>query len=264
MKILSALTATALLCLATGCVSRPEAFVPMAELTPEADFELAYSGGIGAQPLLGDLPVPESANEQPEVVYSVEVRFLRAKPENARRMFGDRAIQIGASSLPAGEVTEELLSQATLMSAPRLSVFEGQKGMIQIVNELAYVSGFMLDGDNATRTADPLVEIAKEGIHVELHVVSASENKLSLSIGVTMSEVVRPIEVQKVRLYGADLEIQVPMSYTQQMSAAGEISEDRVLVLTGMMGRDNDIYTVLISGKRESVDESTPDDLKDE
>lgn len=264
MKTLLALTATALLCFATGCASRPEAFVPMAELTPEAEFEVTYNGGIGAGPVLEELPVPESAEEGAGPMYMLEVRFLRAKPENARRMFGDRAIEVGASSLPAAEVTEALLAQATLMSAPRLTVYEKQTGTIWIANELAYISGFDLDGKDATRVADPIVEVANEGIYLEMHAVSADANKLRLTVGVTLSEIVRPIEVQKVRLYGADVEIQVPVTYTQQLSAAGEISEDRVLVLTGMLGRDNDIYTVLISGKRVDLDESIPEEPKDE
>ena len=260
MKTLLALCATALLCFATGCASRPEAFEPMAELTPESDFEVTYSGGIGAKPIVNDLPVPEGVEDPDTKAYELEVRFLRAKPENARRMFGDRAIEIGASSLPAAEVTEELLAQATLISAPRLLVYEKQKGTVLVANQLSFVSGFELQGKEATRVADPIVEVANEGIYLEMHTVSADENKLRLTVGVTMSEIVRPIEVQKVRLYGADVEIQVPVTYTQQLSAAGDISEDRVLVLTGMMGRDNDIYTVLISGRRASLDDVSPDE----
>ena len=236
----------------------------MAELTPESDFEITYNGGIGAQPELPELQVPDSADELEKTVYELEVKFLRAKPENARRMFGDRAIEIGASSLPAAEVTEALLAQATLMSAPRLTVYEKQTGTIWIANELSYISGFELQGKDATRVADPVVEVANEGIYLEMRVVSADEDKLRLTLGVTLSEIVRPIEVQKVRLYGSDVEIQVPVTYTQQMTAAGEITEDHVLVLTGMMGRDNDMYTVLISGRRVDLDESTPEDLKDE
>lgn len=247
------------LCLATGCASRPEAFEPMAELAPESDFVLSYSGGLSARQLLDDLPVRESTQSNPDVVYAVEVRFLRAGPEGARRMFGDRAIEIGASSLPASHVTEELLAQGTLVSAPRLSVFENQSGTVRVSNEIAYVSGFAIQGESARRVADPIVDIAHEGLLVELSVVAAGESKLSLSVGVAMSEIVRPIQSQRVRVYGAEMEIQVPVTYTQQISASGEISEDRVLVLTGIIGRDNAIYTVLISGRRTSIDESTPE-----
>lgn len=263
MKTLFALTATALLCFATGCASRPEAFVPMAELTPETEFELNYSGGIGATSTLEDLPEWETYGGDTDFMYMLEVRFLSAKPEEARRMFGDRAIEIGAWSLPAGEVTEELLSKATLVSAPRMSVFEGQTGTIVIVNEMAYISGFEVQGKEATRIADPIVDTILDGLFVELQAVSVDDDKLSLSAGVTLSEVVRPIRTQKIRLYGADVEIQVPVAYTQRIKAAGEISEDRVLVLTGMLGRDNDIYTVLISGQRVPLDEATPEEPED-
>jgi hypothetical protein len=250
MRVLFAICVSAALCLAAGCASRPAAFAPIAELTPETDFELSYSGGIGSRQAPTDLPSPETAEGEPGPIYTVEVRILSAGPEAARSMFGDRAIEIGASSLAAGEVTPELLAKATLLSAPRLSVYEKQRGHIAVINQVAYVSGFALSGENATRVADPVVDTANEGLLVNLHVTSADESKLILSVGITMSEVVKPVPVHRVKLYGAEMQIQTPVVYTQQMSAAGEISKDRVLVLTGMMGRNNEIYTVLISGKR--------------
>ena len=77
---------------------------------------------------------------------------------------------------------------------------------------------------------------------------------MKLEIDVTQSSVMRPIESQDVQVFGAPMTIQVPVMYTQRLKAQGEVSEDRTLVLTGMIESGDQVSVVLINGKRTKVD----------
>lgn len=258
MRRLSA-TLAAVGLLACACATTEPAG-PLLTLEPVGDFNVEYSGEIGAAGLDNELPPYTAFEGEADHAYALEVRFLRARPEIAKRLFGQRCLEIGASTVPAGELTPEIVSQATLVSAPRLTVFEGQQGAIVISNEITYISGFGISGDGATRVADPVVNTVLDGLLVGLRAVRADGKGLRLSIDMTMAEVVRPIETQEVKLFGTTAQVQTPLVYSQRLKADGVVGEGKALVLTGMLGRDNDIYVVLITGRRVELDEEQPKD----
>lgn len=258
MRRLSA-TLAAVGLLACACAT-PEPTGPLLTLEPVGDFKLEYSGEIGAAGLDKELPPYTAFEGEADYAYEIEVRFLRARPEVAKRLFGQRCLEIGASTVPASALTPEIVSQATLVSAPRLTVFEGQQGAIVISNEIAYISGFGISGEGATRVADPMISTVLDGLLVGLRAVSADGKGLRLGIDMTMAEVVRPIETQEVKLFGTTTQVQTPLVYSQRLKADGVVGEGKALVLTGMLGRDNDIYVVVITGRRVELEEQPKQD----
>jgi hypothetical protein len=247
MRLLSALLLAVGLC-ACGCATTT---VEPVALDPVSDFKVSYSGELGRH-LVTDLPEYTQPESPTSLVYALEVRILKGKAADAEALFGKRVHTVGAWSMQAEDFD---LTQMQMVSAPRLTVFEGQNGTISVTNEIAYISGFEVTGGENTRVADPVVETLIDGLMLGLNARTADEKQMRLGVNLVLAEVVRPIATQQINVLGSPVTIQTPVLYSQRLKGEGQVSEDRVLVLTGMVKRD-EVYVVLITGKRAELNEN--------
>lgn len=243
--------------LACGCATQQKSAAVKLEVLPE--FELDYRGEIGdAVDITKDMPEYTPAEGEPEWVYNIEVRLLRGSLANAEALFGDSVHRVGAWSVDDGEISDAGPGGMTVVSAPRLSIFERQQGTISITNQVAYISAFQIRSAEATRVADPVVDVLNTGIVLSLKASGGSKTHMRLELDLTMSAVVRPMETQEVQVFGAPMTIQLPVMYTQRLKAQGEVSESRTLVLTGMIEEEGEVSVLLIKGTRTKI-EHEPD-----
>ena len=239
--------------LACGCATEHPA--QTVEMEPLPGFDVEYQGEVGdGTAVTGDMPEYTQPEDQPDWMYTMEVRFVRCSHDDAVALFGERINTVGAWSMDSGALETGKDNGLTLVSAPRLSVFEKQTGTISILNQIAYIKSFQISSEGSTRVADPVVDTLAEGLVLGLRVQQADAGSMKLEIDVTQSSVMRPIESQDVQVFGAPMTIQVPVMYTQRLKAQGEVSEDRTLVLTGMIESGDQVSLVLINGKRTKVD----------
>jgi hypothetical protein len=251
MRLLSAMLLVVGL-LACGCATR--AGHPMM-LMPVQDFNVNYSGELGRR-LAEDLPQYTQPEGEPSILFELEVRILRGSAPEAEAAFGKRVRVVGAWHAESTNLTAERLSKLQVVSAPRLTVYENQQGTIAVTNEIAYVSGFEVVGAFNGRLADPIIDIITEGLILGLQAKTVDEKQMRLSVDLTLAEVVRPIASQHINVLGAPVTIQTPVIYSQRLKGEGQVSEDRVLVLTGMVDQEN-VYVILITGHRQTLEEST-------
>lgn len=247
--------------LACGCATQKVSEPVTLEVLP--DFSVSYSGGLNANATT-DMPEYAQPEEKSDTAYMLEVRILRCESEQAETVFGARAHTIGAWSMDASELADSGVAGLNLISAPRLSVMEGQSGTITILNQVAYISGFELSGKDDTRIADPVIDVMQEGIVLGLRAQSVDADRMNLSLDLALVDLVKPIQTQQISLGGAPVTIQTPVVYTQRMKGQGKVAESNVLVLTGMADRDNGVYVVLITGKRFDLSEEPGSDSQPE
>ena len=255
MKLFSAFLAGVALLASACATSQPTEAVKL-EVLP--DFEVSYSGALNdkTEP---EIPQYTQAESDTDVAYTLEAKILSCSAEQGEEIFGKRAQVIGAWSMPADELTLERMSKLEVVSAPRLMVFEGQNGVITIVNQVSYISGFEIEGKADQRIADPVIDVVQDGLMLGLRATSGDATHMNLQLDLTLADLVRPIKTQTVQLGGAGVTIQTPVVYIQRMKAQGKVSQDKVLVLTGMTKRDGSIYVVLITGQRMKLDDTVPD-----
>jgi len=232
------------LCLLAGCAAQRG---PAIELQPDTGFELEYSGGIGSGvevPAVTEFDSPKGG----EQLVELETRVIRLTCAQAAQLVTNPGA-VGASGL-AADKADALVKEATrlggvLVSAPKVVAFVGQAATISITNQVSYISGFELKGDAKTRIADPVVSVLTDGLLLALR---ASETKTGteLELEMVMSELVRPIPTVEVKVFGAPMTIQTPTTLTQKIKGRGPVSEQQVLVLTGLVGQGNDVLLVLV------------------
>lgn len=248
MKVLAIIAALALL---AGCASRPATI----EAEPEPSFKVAYSGGIGdvAQDVLNEPPQytgPASTEGTP--IVRIEARILRLSAGAAEALLGKYAGTVGALALES-DAADELLQRVrerndcSLVSAPVLSVFEGQVGTISVSNDVAYISGYELRSEAPhTRIADPVVSVVQDGILLGV-TAAAKVGGWQLELDLSVTELMRPIGRRTIQVFGQPMTVQVPVLMTQRIKGAGKASAGRTLALTGMVGADNHVLLVLVS-----------------
>ncbi|MBK9973454.1 MAG: hypothetical protein IPP14_01535 [Planctomycetes bacterium] len=252
----------ALFTLAAGCATTtmPPQFVP----TPESNFQVAYTGAVGAalQPALPDMEGSTKSDQQ----VLITVRVLRLSATVARQLLGE-AGTIGASSLATSQM-EALLTAAKargfeLLTSPRVIVFDGQRSRIEIGNSVAFISGFTLTGKDHSRLADPVVETLTDGVVLDIRPEVKPHNEIDLSLAMRISEVQKPIAQTRVKVFGADMTIQTPVGTTQTLRGSGRIAMNRVLVLSGMVGKEQDVYLLLVQGQAYTPKSNSQDDQPD-
>jgi hypothetical protein len=244
MKCLPALLAAVGL---LTCACATSARIQPLELEP-AEFAVSYSGQLGPH-ALDDLPEYALPEKETSVTCALEVRILRGKAADAAALFGQRVNVVGAWSMDAAELSAAKLAAMHIVSAPRLTVFEGQNGMITVANQIAYISGFEVTSSDGARVADPVVQTLLDGLMLGLSAKTADGGQMRLSLDLTMAECVKPIRTQEIDVLGARVTIQTPVIYSQRIQGEGLVGEGRALVLTGMIHGD-ETYVVLITGRR--------------
>jgi hypothetical protein len=253
MKLTALIAAVALL--ACGCATTT---VEPVSLQALPEFKVSYTGQLGTEPV-GDLPEYTQPEGEPSRAYTLTVRILKAESGQAERLLGKQARMVGAWELATDALDAEALKTLQTVSAPRLTVYEGQAGTISVINQIAYISGFEISGQAEARVADPVIDVLNEGLLLGLKAESAGDTHLRLSVDLTLCSLMKPVASQEVKVLGAAMTVQTPVVYTQRIKGEGRASEDRLLVLTGMAEGDT-VYIVLIDAERVSLTEdSTPE-----
>lgn len=234
--------------LLAGCATQRGS---MLHLERDQSFRVDYSGAVGSGVDTPTVREFEPA-EKGERLIELEARILRLTAAQAHRLVNDPDL-IGAASIPSGKA-DELVAQAlglggVLVSAPRVATYLDQSATISVINETAYISAFELTGKAATRVADPVVSTIVDGLLLGMK-VAEGKGGLWLELDLAMAEVVRPIPTRSLKVFGSSMTIQTPTTFTQKITVSGVVAPGEVLVLTGLVGQDNEVVIVLVKTTR--------------
>lgn len=243
MRLVTGLCA-AVLALLSGCATDRG---PMLKLDRDESFKVDYTGAVGAGVNAPSVRQFEPAAKGDRLV-ELEARILRLTAAQGQRLVNDPGL-IGAASIPQAKA-DDLVARArelgaVLVSAPRVAAYLDQSATISVINETAYISAFELTGKDATRVADPVVSTVVDGLLLGMK-VGEGKGGLWLELDLAMAEVVKPIPTRSVKVFGSSMTIQTPTTFTQKITVSGVVAPGEVLVLTGLVGQDNEVVIVLV------------------
>jgi hypothetical protein len=88
-----------------------------------------------------------------------------------------------------------------------------------------------------------------EGLMLEVRATNSSGG-MNLELKLTMAELQRPIATQQVRVFGSSMTVQTPVMFTQSLAAQGTCAEGQSLLLTGMVGQNNEVIVVIVQAHK--------------
>ena len=120
--------------------------------------------------------------------------------------------------------------------APSLLVYNTQRANLEVVNQIAYVKDFDVEIAQASVVADPVVDIVKEGVVLDVRpIVSNDRRFITLELRPTVATLRRPIRSFTTSLgTGSTVTIEIPELKKQSLKTTVVMPDGGTLLLGGM------------------------------
>lgn len=138
-----------------------------------------------------------------------------------------------------------------LLNSPRLTLLPNQLGNLSALSETAYIRTYELQviEPGHVEIADPIVDVIKEGLTMDLRVLQVDAELYGLEIASQVSELERPIPTKKLvlsPLHPMEVEIGLPQVRTAQVSATVRLADGAgVLLIAGGLLDDCDLALIV-------------------
>ncbi len=146
------------------------------------------------------------------------------------------------------------IPDASLISAPRLTIFNGQRAFVQVVTQHPYVSDVRRGA--ADKKWEVVHDIAESGIHVNVAGAIAADRKyVTLTVNPKLSTLARMENVPTTLPADAPAGVQVqrPVIRAQELSTSVSIPDGGTVVLGGLAdpreGKERRVLLLLVSPK---------------
>jgi Flp pilus assembly secretin CpaC/predicted TPR repeat methyltransferase len=126
--------------------------------------------------------------------------------------------------------------RATLVTAPRLTAFNGQRANVTILNQQSYISDFDVEIAQASQIGDPIVQVIRDGTILDLRpVVSSDRRFITMELRPTIAVLTRPIATFQTTLAnGPPVTIQLPELAVQRVRTTVTVPDGGTLLLGGL------------------------------
>jgi len=133
-----------------------------------------------------------------------------------------------------------------MLSAPRLSTFDGQKADVSIVGQTSYVKDYDVRTDAKGRTmVDPVVDTVQEGFVFEATASISTGDRIALDARASYAELHRPIDEMETMIAGQKVTIQLPELAVAKAQAVLDLPLGGWALLEGL-GQGKDGVRVLL------------------
>ena len=122
------------------------------------------------------------------------------------------------------------------VTAPRITVNNGARANVQVLNQVAYVQDFDVQIAQAASIADPIIKVIQDGVILDVRpVVSADLQYITLELRPTIAELKRPIFEQPTTLGTSNsVTIQLPEVEIQRVRTSIPIPDGGTVLLGGL------------------------------
>jgi hypothetical protein len=211
------------------------AAAPSRPVAPElrTSLPLQYHASLASQGLAA-ADAREPGTRLSERRLELEVVVLRCSAREADERLGERAAQPMAWVVSAETATDWLATLGERVTAPRLSVFDGQHSHFAVSDERAYVSRFDVAGDGATMVADPVVDTLRQGLSFDLCASVVDRDALELELEWRICELDEDLPEISHKLPFGDtpVVVQVPLAMNQQLTTHARLRAGERMVLS--------------------------------
>jgi general secretion pathway protein D len=127
-------------------------------------------------------------------------------------------------------------STTEVIHAPNLTVFNGQRAHINVLNHISYVKDFEVEIAQGSVIADPIVAVLRDGPTLDVRpVVSSDKRFVTVEVRPTLLDLIEPIAVFRTSLaVGNEVELQLPEMQIQRLRTTVTIPDGATLLLGGM------------------------------
>ncbi len=127
-------------------------------------------------------------------------------------------------------------SNSEIIHAPNLTVYNGQRAHINVLNHISYVKDFEVEIAQGAVIADPIVAILRNGPQLDVRpVVSSDRRFVTMEVRPTLLDLVEPIQIFRTSLaVGNEVELQLPEMHIQRLRSTVTIPDGSTLLLGGM------------------------------
>lgn len=238
-----AILALALLASCSALSSRPAPAELRTSLPLEYRASLTSHGAEAAEPR-----EPGTAASERRVEIQVVVQSGSAREAEAQ--LGELALRPAAWILDEAEATRLLATFGELVTAPRLTVFDGLRSHFAILDERAYVSGFELSGDGVAMIADPVVATLRLGTSFDARASVGEADAVELEVEWRLRELDPDLPELEHALPagGSSVRLQVPLAMHQQLATHARLRAGECVVL-GCRGVDGRHRIAVVSAR---------------
>jgi len=126
--------------------------------------------------------------------------------------------------------------RATLLTAPRITVHNTQRGHVSILNEVAYIRDFDTNTATGVAVADPIVDVIRDGIVLDVRpTISSDRRYITLELRPTLATLLRPIPTFTTSLgVGTPVAIQTPQLTLQRIRTTVTVPDGGSFVIGGL------------------------------
>lgn len=222
------------------------------DLWREAGGSVASMRDLAGQLIIGATPEMHAAisqlldqiREGRGLQVVVETRFVTIEPAALDRALGERFRgTLGRSGVASvwqlsdDEVQTVLRAtrdapDASIVTAPRLTLFNGQRGYVNVSTQTAYVSGFMIFKTDGSETRyEPKISVAESGVMLDVTATASADRQYAT---LTLKPKLSRLAALRVAPYmdSKDLTIQVPEMIVHELQTTLTVP-DRGTALIG-------------------------------
>ncbi|MGB7159469.1 MAG: M56 family metallopeptidase [Tepidisphaeraceae bacterium] len=192
----------------------------------------------------------------------VETRFIAVEPAELDRAMGGKLLntlgKAGAATvwqLADDEATAVIDASkrspdASLITAPRLTLFSGQRGYVTVSTQTAYVSGFTVIKPDAGETRyEPQVSLVTSGVNLDVRATSSADRKsATLTIKPTLSHL-NALNSVPYHGGGKDLFVQVPDLLVRELQTTLSIPDRGTALLGGFVESSGELRATFKGNK---------------
>ncbi len=174
----------------------------------------------------------------------VEAAFSQPEPDHSAAL---SATQLVTKNFPAAysvldaTATKEFLRtcqshvRVNLLSAPKMTIFNGQPASLMLGTERPFVTGFRSKESDQTadRSFQPIVKTVEEGLRIDVRPVLQEENLFQLNLSLSLTEILSVETIRTPRSHGEDT-AEVPQVATSAVQSALAVPVGNTLVIRGL------------------------------
>ncbi len=124
---------------------------------------------------------------------------------------------------------------SNIVDSPSLTVFNGQRASLNVINHFSYVKDFDVEIAQAAVIAQPIVDVIQEGVVLDVRpVVSSDKRFITMELRPTVANLDRPLDTFTTSLaIGSDVTIELPTLRIQRARTTVTMPDGATLLIGG-------------------------------
>lgn len=130
----------------------------------------------------------------------------------------------------------EQSANATLVNAPRLTIYNNQRANLTLVNQVSYVKDYDVEVAQTSFIADPLIDVIQDGLTLDVRPTISHDRKyVTMEVQPAVANLVRPIRTFETTLSGLStpVVVELPEVTVQQASTTVRVPDGGYLTIGG-------------------------------